>query len=183
MLSKCVPNQLSLRASNTAQIGNEYYKQMVGIPQGSVLSTMLCSFFYGDLERSTLAFTRDDDCVCLPPSSVYPFWKLSKLLFRYVDDYCFVTSNLMKAKGFLAIMNNGLSESFHRLNDFRTVQAILNMGASLLVTRPWSISNFAVIYIAAYRITNEVQIGIACPFTRINQVSRLPVVRSANRHE
>jgi telomerase reverse transcriptase len=34
------------------QIGSEFYKQRVGIPQGSVLSTILCNFFYGDLEVS-----------------------------------------------------------------------------------------------------------------------------------
>jgi telomerase reverse transcriptase len=36
---------------NMVKIGGHYYRQRVGIPQGSVLSTMLCSFFYGDLER------------------------------------------------------------------------------------------------------------------------------------
>lgn len=46
-----------------AQIGNEYYRQVVGIPQGSVLSAILCSFFYGDLERKNFRFTDDDECV------------------------------------------------------------------------------------------------------------------------
>jgi hypothetical protein len=36
---------------NMVKIGGHYYRQRVGIPQGSILSTMLCSFFYGDLER------------------------------------------------------------------------------------------------------------------------------------
>lgn len=50
---------------NLVKIGNEYYRQMVGIPQGSVLSAILCSFFYGDLERRKFKFTQDPDCVGL----------------------------------------------------------------------------------------------------------------------
>ena len=48
---------------NIVKIGNEYYRQVVGIPQGSVLSAILCSFFYGDLERRVYKFTEDADCV------------------------------------------------------------------------------------------------------------------------
>lgn len=57
-----------LRLGCYAQIGNEYYRQVVGIPQGSVLSAILCSFFYGDLERKHFRFTDDDECVspCVP---------------------------------------------------------------------------------------------------------------------
>lgn len=48
---------------NIVKIGHEYYRQIVGIPQGSVLSAILCSFFYGDLERKKFKFTEDPDCV------------------------------------------------------------------------------------------------------------------------
>jgi hypothetical protein len=43
-----------------AQIGNDFYRQMVGIPQGSVLSSLLCSFFYGDLENAHFGALRAD---------------------------------------------------------------------------------------------------------------------------
>jgi telomerase reverse transcriptase len=33
-------------------MGDRFYKQRVGIPQGSVLSTILCGFFYGNMEAS-----------------------------------------------------------------------------------------------------------------------------------
>jgi len=36
---------------------------MVGIPQGSVLSTLLCSFFYGDLEKKFFKYTADPESV------------------------------------------------------------------------------------------------------------------------
>lgn len=45
------------------QIGSDYYRQTVGIPQGSVLSTILCSFFYGDLESKELKFVQDPQSV------------------------------------------------------------------------------------------------------------------------
>ena len=45
------------------KIGSSYYRQSVGIPQGSVLSTILCSFFYGDLEKRFTAFSEDTGSV------------------------------------------------------------------------------------------------------------------------
>jgi hypothetical protein len=45
------------------QIGQRYYRQIVGIPQGSVLSVLLCSFFYGDLERTRLNILDDPKSV------------------------------------------------------------------------------------------------------------------------
>lgn len=53
-----------VNADTRNKIGKDYFRQVVGIPQGSVLSTLLCSFFYGDLERRHLKFTEDSDCVC-----------------------------------------------------------------------------------------------------------------------
>lgn len=42
------------------QIGSAFYKQRIGIPQGSVLSTLLCNVLYGDLEASQkFKFTED----------------------------------------------------------------------------------------------------------------------------
>ncbi|KAK3356163.1 hypothetical protein B0H65DRAFT_439316 [Neurospora tetraspora] len=42
---------------NLVKIGKKYYRQKTGIPQGSVLSSTLCNYFYADLERSEgLAF-------------------------------------------------------------------------------------------------------------------------------
>ena len=57
---------------NMVKIGGHYYRQRVGIPQGSILSTMLCSFFYGDLERRDERLLRlrgDPESVSQPNSS------------------------------------------------------------------------------------------------------------------
>ena len=45
------------------KIGQSYYRQTIGIPQGSVLSSILCSFFYGDLEKKSFSFTNDPHSV------------------------------------------------------------------------------------------------------------------------
>lgn len=50
---------------------------MIGIPQGSVLSTLLCSFFYGDLEKRFGKFTDDVHSVSLPISSFHKSQNLS----------------------------------------------------------------------------------------------------------
>ncbi|XP_028550949.1 telomerase reverse transcriptase isoform X2 [Dendrobium catenatum] len=39
---------------NILQIGHDYYLQEVGISQGSILSSLLCSFYYGHLEREVI---------------------------------------------------------------------------------------------------------------------------------
>lgn len=96
------------------QIGNQYYQQVVGIPQGSVLSTLLCkyasfrltlppvcaythisaSFFYGQMERSELSFLSDPSCC----------------LLRLVDDFLLITTNRTLAERFLTKMLTGHPE-------------------------------------------------------------------------
>ncbi|KAI0955894.1 hypothetical protein AcV7_006436 [Taiwanofungus camphoratus] len=76
---------------NIVKIGEDYFHQVVGIPQGSVLSALLCSFFYGDLERRRFKFTSDPQCV----------------LLRMIDDYLFITTSLPSAKQFLTMMMQG----------------------------------------------------------------------------
>jgi len=59
-----------------------------------VLSSLLCSIFYADLERTRLAFTQD-------PMS---------LVLRLIDDYLFITTDPAKARRFLDTMVEGHPE-------------------------------------------------------------------------
>jgi telomerase reverse transcriptase len=77
------------------QIGNDYYQQVIGIPQGSVMSSLLCSFFYGDLERTHFA-----------PLLADP----GTLLVRLIDDYMLVSTDVAAARGFLDAMARGHPE-------------------------------------------------------------------------
>lgn len=56
--------------NNIVKIGGQYCRQQVGIPQGSVLSSLLCNLFYGHMERTVLQFTDDPSTVSSPSSSL-----------------------------------------------------------------------------------------------------------------
>ncbi|RDL40109.1 uncharacterized protein BP5553_00088 [Venustampulla echinocandica] len=97
---------------NMVKIGKKFYRQKEGIPQGSVLSSLLCNYFYGDLEAQHLGF--------LDPEQ--------SLLLRYIDDFLLVTTNKSHAKQFLQIMHDGLPAYGVRVNPDKT---LLNFEATI----------------------------------------------------
>ncbi|CEH16267.1 telomerase reverse transcriptase [Ceraceosorus bombacis] len=76
---------------NLVKIGRDFYRQRVGIPQGSSLSTMLCCFYLAQLEKEKLAFTQKPGC----------------LLIRYVDDFLFISTSKRRATHFFHTMERG----------------------------------------------------------------------------
>jgi telomerase reverse transcriptase len=76
---------------NLVKIGKKYFRQKNGIPQGSVLSSLLCNFFYGKLEREVLGFLKNNDT----------------LLLRLIDDFLLITTQPDLAKQFLQVMMDG----------------------------------------------------------------------------
>lgn len=79
---------------NIVKIGKRYYRQKKGIPQGSVISSFLCNYFYADLEKNHLGFTD-------APNS---------LLLRLVDDFLLITLDKTKAERFVETMHAGLPD-------------------------------------------------------------------------
>lgn len=79
---------------NLVRIGKKYYRQKTGIPQGSVLSSTLCNYFYADLERNHLSFLQEANC----------------LLLRLIDDFILITTDQEKARQFVGVMHGGLPE-------------------------------------------------------------------------
>lgn len=79
---------------NLVRIGKKHYRQKVGIPQGSILSSLLCNYFYADLESKHLQFLQSDDC----------------LLLRLIDDFLLVTTDVDKASRFVKVMHAGIPE-------------------------------------------------------------------------
>ncbi|KAM5328659.1 telomerase reverse transcriptase isoform 3-T4 [Glossophaga mutica] len=75
---------LHLVHNHVIRIGGKFYVQCQGIPQGSILSTLLCSLCYGDME-----------------SRVFPGLQQDGVLLRLVDDFLLVTPHLTQAKAFL----------------------------------------------------------------------------------
>lgn len=77
--------------NNLVRIGKKYFRQRHGIPQGSMLSSILCNFFYAELERELLGFLQTDEA----------------LLLRLIDDFLLITPSVGLATRFLRVMLNG----------------------------------------------------------------------------
>ena len=79
---------------NLVKMGKKFYRQKKGIPQGSVLSSILCNFFYAQLERDVLSFALGSEC----------------LLLRLLDDFILITVNQQHAERFIHVMHRGHAE-------------------------------------------------------------------------
>ena len=76
---------------NQVKIGKKFFNQKRGIPQGSIVSSMLCNFFYGQFEAEYLGFIDQKD----------------SLLLRLLDDFLLITVDKGKACRFLDSMHSG----------------------------------------------------------------------------
>lgn len=90
---------------NLVKIGKKYYRQKTGIPQGSVLSSFLCNYFYADLEMQHLAFLNGPDC----------------LLLRLIDDFLLITMDKQKAVDFVQVMHKGVPDYGVSVNPKKTL--------------------------------------------------------------
>ncbi len=90
---------------NMVKIGKKFYRQKEGIPQGSVLSSFLCNFFYADLEAKHLGFLVEGE----------------SLLLRLIDDFLLITTNPAHAKRFLEVMHEGVPEYGVECNPDKTL--------------------------------------------------------------
>jgi telomerase reverse transcriptase len=90
---------------NLVKIGKKYYRQKTGIPQGSVLSSFLCNYFYADLEIRQLGFLCSPDC----------------LLLRLIDDFLLITLDKAKAIRFVETMHRGMPDYGVEVNPKKTL--------------------------------------------------------------
>ena len=77
---------------NVLVIGKQFYRQGQGISQGSKISSLLCSFYYGNMDSSKLR----------------TFWMKPNFLVRFVDNIFFVSPSLTVASTFLNLMLDGV---------------------------------------------------------------------------
>jgi telomerase reverse transcriptase len=80
--------------SNTVKIGRKLYRQKNGIPQGSIVSSLLCNLFYGQLEQDKLSFIKT-------PGTV---------LLRLIDDFLLISTDKAIATRFLEVMHKSIPE-------------------------------------------------------------------------
>lgn len=81
---------------NLIRVGKTVYVQDVGIPQGSILSTLLCNIVYAELEKKIFPETGEN----LP----------LHLLVRFVDDFLIISPNRSLVELFLTRMSGGFPE-------------------------------------------------------------------------
>lgn len=93
---------------NLVRIGKDFCRQTIGIPQGSSLSTLLCSYYFAQMEReklSKLGIRIQSD-----GEKDRPAHKSTRtLLLRYTDDFLLMTSSKSTAINFYDAMNRGFS--------------------------------------------------------------------------
>ena len=77
---------------NIIKIGKKFHRQKSGIPQGSVLSSLLCNYFYAELEKTCFGFLDVNESI----------------LLRLIDDFLVITPNKRHAQNFLQIMHDGV---------------------------------------------------------------------------
>ncbi|RHZ61724.1 hypothetical protein Glove_346g37 [Diversispora epigaea] len=91
--------------NNLIKIGNKFYKQAIGIPQGSVVSTLLCSFYYGVMEWNELPWVKNDDGIML----------------RFLDDFLYISTNKEKVVKFITAMHKGHPKYGCFINDKKSL--------------------------------------------------------------
>ncbi|KAL1346310.1 hypothetical protein HN51_019996 [Arachis hypogaea] len=100
---------------NVLQFDGKFFLQGVGIPQGGVLSTLLCSFYYGHLEQHVIfPFLRraleSGSCKDNDAANTNSGDKVSSpcyLLMRFIDDFLFLSTSKKLAASFLSRMQRG----------------------------------------------------------------------------
>jgi len=80
--------------SNLVQIGKTLYRQKQGIPQGSIVSSLLCNLFYAEMEEKVLSSVKTGE----------------SLLLRLIDDFLLITTNEETARQFMRVLHAGLPD-------------------------------------------------------------------------
>ena len=124
---------------NVLQLGNKFYLQNCGIPQGSVLSSLLCSFYYGDMDRNVIFpflerscgpatehVSGKDNCpdvsAALSSSENNVIQAFPKyMLLRFIDDFLFLSTSKQQAASFFSRLQRGFRDYNCYMNEHKFV--------------------------------------------------------------
>nr|ACL80760.1 telomerase reverse transcriptase [Strongylocentrotus purpuratus] len=111
--------------ADVVKSGRKYYWRQDGISQGSILSSLLCSFFYAHLERCYLSDIDQEG-----------------LMMRLIDDFLLITPHHDKAQRFLQLLLSGVKQYGCSANPSKTLANFDFMHDGQLVPRsrelfPW----------------------------------------------
>ncbi|PVU94436.1 hypothetical protein BB561_002534, partial [Smittium simulii] len=90
---------------NLIKFGPRYFIQTQGIPQGSILSPLLCNLYFGIIEKTKIIPKFDKNC----------------LILRQMDDFLFISTKKEMAENFLNIIYNDLKGYGLKVNRDKTV--------------------------------------------------------------
>jgi len=118
---------------NVLRLDKKFYLQGVGIPQGSILSSLLCSLYYGHLERNVIfpflektceptaedisrrhishdasAHESIEDKFDSPPNYI---------LLRFLDDFLLISTSKKQAASFFSRLRRGFRDYNCYMND------------------------------------------------------------------
>jgi hypothetical protein len=102
--------------------GNRYMLQSIGIPQGSVLSSLLCNIYYGDIERRLLG-TRFNQHISTTPDAL-THGDQKDLLTRMVDDFLLISTKLDDLEHFFVTMYRGDRDLGVNINKDKTSSSV-----------------------------------------------------------
>jgi hypothetical protein len=89
----------------------EYFTQVKGIPQGSVLSPLLCTFYYGDAERCIFSGRDTIEKIGLADRTV---------VIRLMDDYIVISVDQSCVECFLQLAHQALKQYGEGVNPLKT---------------------------------------------------------------
>lgn len=103
---------------NVLRFDGKFYLQGVGIPQGGVLSSLLCSLYYGHLERHVIfPFLEKalESGSCKENSSVHDnsddnVSSPCYLLMRFTDDFLFISNSKKQAASLFSRLQRGFRD-------------------------------------------------------------------------
>ncbi|XP_065632658.1 telomerase reverse transcriptase [Quercus suber] len=112
---------------NVLQFDKKFFVQGVGIPQGSALSPLLCSLYYGHLERNLIAsfLEKTSKGASKDISRRHISMDASAeessgdryILLRFTDDYLFISTSKKQAASFFSRLQRGFCEYNCYMND------------------------------------------------------------------
>lgn len=98
---------------NVLHINSKFYLQNVGISQGSILSSLLCSFYFGHMENTKLIPFLNK----VAETEMSEFSNRHDLLLRFTDDYLFISTSKKQAYEFFNRLKRGFSEYNCNMNE------------------------------------------------------------------
>ena len=112
---------------NVLQFDKKFFVQGVGIPQGSALSPLLCSLYYGHLERNLIIpfLEKTSEGASKDISRRYNSMDASAeessgdryILLRFIDDFLFISTSKKQAASFFSRLQRGFREYNCYMND------------------------------------------------------------------